>query len=56
LAAFAPSFPKALRTRFGSLLIVRLRLAAAAAFLTFFRAADRCFALAMFDAPDSRPH
>ena len=45
-AAFADSLPSAVRVFFGSLLIVFLRLAAAAAFLTFLRAAARCFALA----------
>ena len=46
-AAFAPSFPKAVRTRFGNLAMVRLRLAAAAAFLMFLRAAVRCLLLVM---------
>jgi len=35
------------RVFFGSLEIVRRRLAAAAAFLMFLRAADLCFAVAM---------
>ena len=38
-------FPSAVRTRFGSFAIVRLRRATAAAFLTFRRAADRCLEL-----------
>src|SRR5438445_1776672 len=42
-AAFAPSFPSAVRVFFGRCAIVRLRRAAAAAFLMLRRAAARCF-------------
>ena len=41
-AAFAPSFPNAVRVRLESLLIVRFREAAFAAFRTLRRAALRC--------------
>ena len=41
-AALAPSFPRAVRTRLGKCLTVRLRLAAAAAFFMLRRAAARC--------------
>lgn len=47
LAAFAPSLPSAVRVFFGRLAIVRLRLAACAAFLMFRRAAALCFDEAM---------
>jgi hypothetical protein len=47
-AAFAPSFPSAVRVLFGSFAIVRLRFAAFAALLMFFRAAAFCFADATF--------
>jgi len=44
LATFAACLPNAVRVRFGSLEIVRLRRAAFAAFLTFRRAAALCLA------------
>jgi hypothetical protein len=43
-ATFAACFPNAVRVRFGSFDIVRLRRAAPAAFLMFRRAAARCLA------------
>jgi hypothetical protein len=46
-ATFAACFPSAVRVRLGSLLMVRLRFAAAAALLTLRRAAARCLGLAM---------
>jgi hypothetical protein len=42
-AALAASFPSAVRVFFGRCAIVRFRRAAFAAFLTFLRAAERCF-------------
>jgi hypothetical protein len=50
-AAFAPSFPSAVRVRFGSFAIVRFFFAARAAFLMFRRAAARCFEDAIANAP-----
>jgi len=44
--------PKAVRVFFGKWAIVRLLLAAAAAFLIFFRAADVCFSLAISSPED----
>src|SRR5439155_11690551 len=44
-AAFAPSFPSAVRVFFGRCAIVLARFAARAAFLIFFFAAMRCFLL-----------
>jgi hypothetical protein len=46
-ATFAACFPNAVRTDFGKWAIVRFFFAAAAAFLTFRRAAFRCFVLAI---------
>ena len=46
-ATFAACFPSAVRVRFGKWAMVRLRFAAAAAFLILRRAAARCFELAM---------
>jgi hypothetical protein len=46
-AAFAPSFPSAVRVRFGSREIVFFFRAAAAAFLMFLRAAAFCLEVAM---------
>lgn len=47
LAAFAPSFPRAVLILFGKCLSVCRRFAAAAAFLIFFFAAALCFLVAM---------
>jgi hypothetical protein len=47
LATFAPCFPSAVRVDLGRWAMVRLRLAACAAFLMFFLAAFLCFAVAM---------
>jgi hypothetical protein len=47
-AALAASLPKATRVRFGRCAIVRFRFAAAAAFLTFRRAAAFCAAVIQF--------
>jgi hypothetical protein len=58
-AAFAPSFPSAVRVFFGRREIVFFRLAALAAFLMFLRAAAFCFVVAIADllsrdVPDHR--
>jgi hypothetical protein len=53
-AAFAPSLPRAVRVFLGRCATVCFFFAAAAAFLMFFRAAARCFSLAMC-SPYSNP-
>jgi hypothetical protein len=46
-AAFAPSFPSAVRVFLGRFATVRFRFAVAAAFLIFLRAAVFCFVVAI---------
>jgi hypothetical protein len=46
-ATFDAFLPSAVRVAFGKWAMVRLRLAAAAAFLMFLLAADRCFSVAI---------
>src|SRR5207302_11102841 len=52
-AAFAPSLPRAVRVFAGRCATVRFRFAAAAAFLTFRRAAVRCFLLTIKATPEN---